>query len=79
MPATRKTKKRVKRPPPITHSWLVLQNQLRECETSSQVRTILEDELRGPARIRWLKRIQGRLSSLRAVEEIAYLESVAKE
>lgn len=62
-----------------TYSWLKLQEVLRECETSEQVKAILKDEIKGRSRLRWLIRINGRLSSLRTLEEAQYLESVAKE
>lgn len=75
----KKVDRRKRLPPPDVHSWLVLQEKLRECKTSGDAETILSEELRGPARLRWLLRINGRLGALRAEEEVAYLKSKAKE
>lgn len=79
MATAKKIDKRKKLPPPVVHSWLELQEALRNCETSEEVREILNDELRGPARQRWLLRINGRLGALRAIEETEYLISKSKE
>lgn len=79
MATAKKIDKRKKLPPPVTYSWLGLQEKLRECETSEAVAEVLNEELRGPARLRWLLRINGRLGALRAEEEVAYLTSKAKE
>lgn len=63
---------------PEAYSWLALQEVLRGCETSEQVQVILQDEIKLHARLRWMLRINGRLTALRQEEEVAYLESVAR-
>lgn len=75
----KKVDRRKRVPPPVVFSWLELQKQLRACETSSDAETILREEIRGPSRLRWLLRINGRLGALRTIEEAKYLNSVAKE
>lgn len=77
--AKKKVDRRKRIPPPEVYSWLELQKKLRECETSSDAETILREEIRGPSRLRWLLRINGRLGALRTIEEAEYLTSVAKE
>lgn len=62
-----------------TFKWHDLQEALRNAETSQEVAKIMKAEQKGPARLRWMMRIQGRLNALRYAEEVAHLESIAKE
>jgi hypothetical protein len=69
-----------KRPPPAegTFTWHNLQEALRDASTAKEVQEIMQAEIDGPARLRWLLRIQGRLQILRNDEELTYIESIAK-
>lgn len=69
-----------KRPPPAegTFTWHNLQEALRDASTAKEVQEIMQAEINGPARLRWLLRIQGRLQILRNDEELTYIESIAK-
>lgn len=62
-----------------TFTWHDLQEALRNAETSQDVANIMKAEQNGPARLRWMKRIQGRFNTLRQAEEATHLESIAKE
>lgn len=61
------------------YSWHDLQQALRKAETVEQVEAILRAEAAGPARLRWLTRIQGRRAVLRSIEESEQLAKLAKE
>lgn len=59
-------------------TWHGLQEALREAATSKQVSEMMQAEIHGPARLRWLLRMQGRLQILRNDEELTQIEAVAK-
>lgn len=63
---------------PGIHSWHSLQEALRNATSSKQVQEIMKAEIAGPARLRWMLRIQGRLQTLRNDEELTLIESIAR-
>lgn len=50
-------------------SWHELQEKLRECTSEEEAQRIMDAEKAGPARFRWMKRIQGRIRTLRKERE----------
>ena len=60
-------------------SWHELQQALRDCETEKDAEALIKAEKKGPARIRWLLRMHGRLRVLRDERENAELFAAAKD
>lgn len=61
------------------YTWHGLQEALRVARTVEEAENILEAEKKGPNRLRWLLRIQGRRQVLRGEAETAELMQSAQE
>lgn len=50
-------------------TWREAQDALRDCENEEQVQQLIDAELAGPNRMRWLNRMRGRFKVLREERE----------